>query len=147
MNEMMQDEECLATQTQGCCEGGRRPFSERKELRAIRSFGECLAEMQAEDAIAEGTDALLAERGNTYGPPEVNLHSTAQMWEAYDRNREPGRPEGFLDVCYKNILQKMSRLARTPTHQDSQEDVIGYMKMAIEYVEANYSGQIAESVK
>jgi len=141
MNEMMQDECCLESQTQGCCEGGRftRPFASRKTgkptvLHVTEFSQEHVDEIKA---IAEGTcdpheafiSGLLKDRGSAYGPPEVNLDSTASMWDAYLRNRNPG-PLTIHDVCYMNCLQKISRLARTPTHKDSQSDILGYTKIA-----------------
>lgn len=136
-----QDIECVEG---SCCEGGRRPvvpFSERKEAKAFKQNGfvhqpdgQCRVMPVDLDAIMPveiDSDSPIAERGQDYGPPEINLTCIAKMWQAYLDNREPGRPLDLHDVCYMNSLQKLSRLARTPKHKDSLRDLSrGYLEIA-----------------
>lgn len=131
MNEMMQDEECLATQTQGCCEGGRRPFSERKS--AIRDFNEAPAYARPVLPLikeqADDVSEVIQERETVYGPPSVNLDCIARHWQAYMDNRNPG-PLTLQDVCNMMCLAKISRMARTPEHADSVKDIKAYRQIA-----------------
>jgi len=130
MIEALQDEQCIEsiTHSGSCCEGARRPFNARREPLKVVVPQESYDTITA---IAEGTDSPIQERGQDYGPPEVNLACIAKMWQAYLDNREPGRPLDIHDVCYMNSLQKLSRLARTPRHKDSLRDLSrGYLEIA-----------------
>ena len=134
MNETSQD-------SQTCCEGVRRPsWSERgrvcSEPKPIEFDGIKETKASPHESFIK---SLIKERGEVYGPASVNLDSTASMWDAYLRNRNPG-PLTIQDVCYMNILQKISRLARTPDHKDSLDDIPAYTELALE------NRQIAESV-
>ena len=73
---------------------------------------------------------LVRDRGQNYGPPEVNHACTADLWTTYLQRI------GLLDdlqaltprhVCMLNALQKISRDAERPK-QDNVDDVAGYME-------------------
>jgi hypothetical protein len=162
MNEMMQDEECLATQTQGCCEGGRRPFSQRKEPKCEQEINQRLDSMMSKlkepsqccvmpvdlpeimpmftqeqvdevKAIAKGTDALLAERAKDYGPPEINMTGIGLIWTAQLRNHWgmpdlPIIPGSIVGLMMAGV--KLNRLAKSPNHKDSYDDLDGYAEIA-----------------
>jgi hypothetical protein len=147
MTESLQ-EECLdsITHAGSCCEGMRRPFSQRKESIQCKTLpasqgieGEYMVTPDIEEAI-EGIgmqpseiQGVIQERGDVYGPANVNLDCIAQHWRVY-RINQGVRKESMLDVCYQNILQKISRLARTPNHRDSLIDIIGYAEIALEHI-------------
>lgn len=138
MNEMMQDECCLESQTQGCCEGWRRPFSERKMqshyyLNAPGPSCTTPEDWEIEVSINDEVSEVIQEREAVYGPPSVNLDCIARHWQAYLDNRNSG-PLTLQDVCNMMCLAKISRMARTPEHADSVKDIKAYR-------------QIAESVK
>lgn len=71
--------------------------------------------------------AVTGARNDEYGHPAINHGCTAAMVEAY-LQRKYGDAAKFdaLDVCAFNVLQKISRLANTPTHIDSLVDIAGY---------------------
>lgn len=138
MIEMLNDEASLASQTHatGCCEGGRRPFSQRKDSPTYQQVVVQTLEEAARnlnDRPCE-VESVIQERESVYGPPSVNLDCISQHWQAY-RINQGERKESLLDVCYRNILQKISRLARTPNHRDSIIDIIGYAEIALEHLD------------
>lgn len=119
MNESSQD-------SQTCCEGVRRPsWSERgrvcSEPKPIEFDGIKPCEV----------NTVIQERMSLYGPPEVNLDCIARHWQAYLDNRNSG-PLTLQDVCNMMCLVKISRLARTPGHQDSGKDIKAYREIAEE---------------
>jgi len=67
-------------------------------------------------------------RREHYGKPEDNHDCTAQMMIAYlERAYGVTVPLTAVDVCYFNILQKISRLANT-YHRDGLVDIAGYAR-------------------
>jgi len=74
------------------------------------------------------TKEIIEERGAAYGPPSENHARTALFWAAYMRNRgyefKPLTPN---DVCFLNILQKISRcMSKAGPSQDSLQDIQGF---------------------
>lgn len=49
------------------------------------------------------------------------------MMQAYLQRKYGAARFDALDVCAFNVLQKLSRLANTPDHHDSQVDIAGYI--------------------
>ena len=93
------------------------------------------------DTPAEQTSPLIrvmakvhGDRAKTYGHPAVNFRCTARMWSAYlSRLVEAGHwtPGGELPleaVSDLNLLQKVSRLAQSLNHDDSEEDLAGFVE-------------------
>jgi len=70
--------------------------------------------------LAEAERITTGERRETYGEPTVNHGRTAALWSHY-----LGRTITARDVCILNILQKISRDAHRPTH-DNLIDIAGY---------------------
>ena len=67
-------------------------------------------------------------RPSAYGAPPDNHGATGAMVQTYlQRRYGPAARFDALDVCAFNIVQKLSRLANTPDHHDSQVDVAGYI--------------------
>jgi len=76
-------------------------------------------------------ERLVAERGQNYGSPKENHTRTARLWNAYlaSRGRENVPPLGPTDVCFLNILQKVSRcLSGGKPTQDTLRDIAGYAR-------------------
>jgi len=78
---------------------------------------------------------LVEERGETYGKPSENHARTARLWNSYIENRlgHPHMPLTAIDICFLNILQKISRSQseKGPSH-DSLQDIAGYAKNILE---------------
>lgn len=74
------------------------------------------------DLLDRAREIVSGPRRADYGTPIENHSRTAALWSAYLGRRIT--PE---QVCDLNVLQKLSRLAQTPGHQDSVVDVVGYM--------------------
>ena len=124
MNESSQD-----SQTQSCCEGVRRP-SWKERGRSFPGVDPLGLPMAFEVEPCE-VNTVIQERMSLYGPPEVNLDCIARHWQAYLDNRNSG-PLTLQDVCNMMCLVKISRLARTPGHQDSGKDIKAYREIAEE---------------
>jgi hypothetical protein len=80
-----------------------------------------------------GTDALLAERAKDYGPPEINMTGIGLIWTAQLRNHWgipdlPIIPGSIVALMMGGV--KLNRLAKSPTHQDSYDDLDGYSEIA-----------------
>ena len=90
--------------------------------------------MTPKDILTTAETIVNGDRQADYGHPRDNHGCTAAMMEAYMHRRfqsdiKAGLPSRLFtarDVCVFNILQKVSRLANTPTHADSLVDIVGY---------------------
>lgn len=83
-------------------------------------------------------EQVQAERGNTYGDPQFNLGGIAQAMTGYLENKWQTKltsPITEHDVAMFNVLQKVSRMARTPGHADSLLDAHSYLDLAAKAVE------------
>lgn len=76
--------------------------------------------------LKEADAAVNGPRARDYGHPSDNHGCTASMMQAYLARRYGSAHFDELDVCAFNMLQKVSRLANTPTHHDSLVDIAGY---------------------
>lgn len=65
------------------------------------------------------------KRQEDYGTPQANHERTGLLWDAYQDARGIGYPLTPTDVCFMNILQKISREMHSPT-RDGLTDIIGY---------------------
>jgi hypothetical protein len=65
-------------------------------------------------------------RREAYGPPEENHKRTALMWSSYLAARGYPRALSVDDVCYMNVLQKISRDIHSP-QPDNLVDSHGYL--------------------
>lgn len=76
--------------------------------------------------LEEALSIVHGPRQHDYGHPLDNHSTTAEMWSAYLsrklRTKIELTPE---DVCFLNVLQKISRQANRPT-RDNIVDVAGY---------------------
>lgn len=72
-----------------------------------------------------GRPAILDTRENDYGDVRVNHERIAALWSAY-----LGYPINAHQVAVCMSLMKISRLRNTPDHEDSYEDLTGYLHIA-----------------
>lgn len=81
-----------------------------------------------ENILEEAIRIIHGARNQDYGHPLDNHSTTAALWGAYiDALRARGRTIGPEDVCYLNILQKVSRAVTTGVYKrDTPVDVAGY---------------------
>jgi hypothetical protein len=86
-----------------------------------------------EDPIYRSEQATIQERMQPYGKPDINqsaigLHWTAQLRQAFQREDIPVIP-GWL-AAQMMCSVKLSRLARTPKHEDSEHDLRTYLLLS-----------------
>lgn len=77
--------------------------------------------------LEEAQDIIHGDRNADYGHPSDNHGCTAQMVSAY-LHRKYGYPVALSaeDVCWFNVLQKISRQANKPK-RDNLTDAVGYI--------------------
>ncbi len=91
-----------------------------------------------EKHMGSPVEQVQAERGNAYGDPEYNLGGIAKAMTGYLENKwqtKLASPITEHDVAMFNVLQKVSRMARTPGHADSLLDARSYLDLAAKAVE------------
>lgn len=104
----------------------RDPGDEMGDLTPVRARS--VDHPRVEEVARQAVDG---ERGESYGPPQVNHERTAILWTAY-LEAKYGTLIGEMpalstaDVCYMNILQKMSRDMHAPK-EDNIVDQVGYL--------------------
>jgi hypothetical protein len=79
---------------------------------------------------------LVQERGVVYGHPIYNMQRIAKGFSAY--MDYPLMPH---DIPIINVLQKISRLAESPGHEDSIVDICAYMAIYQLCIEAEKDGE------
>ena len=79
--------------------------------------------MTREDILKEAATIVNGTRQQTYGEPEDNFGTIAQMWEAY-----LGIPINAMDVSMMMVLLKVARVSGRPdlTTIDNFIDIAGY---------------------
>lgn len=77
--------------------------------------------------LLEEADSIVnGDRAKAYGHPADNHRCTAALWAAFlNRKYGAGLELTAEDVCWLNILQKVSREANLPK-KDNVLDVVGY---------------------
>ena len=85
----------------------------------ILTIGETMGETRNDDVGAR----LYAERGERYGPAEVNMARTGIIWQAILGLDAPVAPERVA-LCLIGV--KLARLVHTPDDEDSISDLSGY---------------------
>jgi len=73
--------------------------------------------------LIRAADAVYGERPENYGHPAENFEHIASLWRALF-----GWDVVAEDVALAMVLLKLSRLKRTPGHEDSATDVAGYIE-------------------
>jgi hypothetical protein len=74
--------------------------------------------------LARAPSDLIAERGERYGDPAVNLTRTAKLWSAI-----LGGDVSAQQVALCMVAVKLSRLSHTPDDADSIADLAGYAEI------------------
>tara|TARA_R100000951_G_scaffold116383_2_gene127946 strand:+ start:3623 stop:3931 length:309 start_codon:yes stop_codon:yes gene_type:complete len=77
--------------------------------------------MKREDVLRNAEELTSAVRDEIYGDPTTNHERIAEMWSSI-LNVDVRAEEVVLCM----IAVKMSRLCRTPHHEDSWVDIAGY---------------------
>lgn len=79
--------------------------------------------MTRKDILKEAETIVTGTRQQTYGEPEDNFGTIAQMWEAY-----LGIPISAMDVSMMMVLLKVARVSGRPdlTTIDNFIDICGY---------------------
>lgn len=72
-------------------------------------------------SVLEKAQAIVAERGKTYGTPINDFTRLAKLWSAI-----LGTPITAEQTIRCMIAVKLSRLSETPGHEDSILDIAGY---------------------
>jgi len=85
-----------------------------------------------ETILEKAERIVMKDREEMYGHPRDNHKCTAEMWNAYLKRRRivTHQLEPRLnaeDVCFLNILQKISRCANTIT-KDNLADIAGWAR-------------------
>lgn len=84
--------------------------------------------------LNEVMEIVHKDRNANYGNPEDNFAQIAGLWNQYIGSRFPaGSKESFAlftsaDVAIMNMLIKVARLAKNPSHHDSAVDIAGYLQ-------------------
>jgi hypothetical protein len=76
-------------------------------------------------------------RESVYGDPMTNHQALGMMWAGLILQARSKDDFSFLPphlVCLMQVAVKLSRLARTPNHEDSYHDAHVYLKLAQEIV-------------
>lgn len=77
--------------------------------------------------LAEASKVVNGDRQHAYGHPADNHGCTAEMWSAYlSRKYRAPITLDAEDVCWLNVLQKISRHANRPK-DDNLVDAVGYI--------------------
>ena len=82
----------------------------------------------AQNILEEANDIIHGARNAQYGHPLENHGLTAKFWVIYlEELTRQGRPVQAEDVCFLNILQKISRsLNNVDQKRDTLVDIAGY---------------------
>jgi len=83
------------------------------------------------DMLAKAA-ATIVERGAVYGDPKTNMEETAALWAVI-----LGIDVTPQQVAACMIAVKLSRLIRTPNHEDSVLDIAGYAAVLRDCQEGN----------
>ena len=81
--------------------------------------------------IFEDADKIInGARQDEYGGPERNMGAIGEVWTAILRHAGVLSPDAEITpelVCILMASMKLTRLAKTPDHQDSRVDTCGYI--------------------
>lgn len=82
--------------------------------------------------IAGEIEKTFTDRGQVYGPPEINFGNIAAFWNAWIGSRYPEANVKLdaVDVGHMSSLIKKARMANTPDHRDSALDDATYTLLA-----------------
>jgi hypothetical protein len=88
-------------------------------------------QLKSDNVMTQAQAVIYGDREKTYGRPELNLESIAQLWTVYLQRKSVVKGTSdevtINDVCQMMVLLKTARLINQPDHHDSQVDQIGYI--------------------
>ena len=79
--------------------------------------------------LEEAAELVNGARQASYGHPAINHGTTAELWAIYLGRKNPGVEITAEDVCFMNMLQKISRHMNSPK-RDNLVDLAGYAENA-----------------
>ncbi len=79
------------------------------------------------ESVLQEADRITQERGEVYGPPIENHSCTAELVLAYLKRKYGTASFDAEDVCWFNVLQKISREANQ-SKRDNRVDIAGFVK-------------------
>jgi hypothetical protein len=80
-----------------------------------------------DELFAAAADIISGDRQDTYGTALENFTSTGKLWATVF-----GHPVTPEQVAICMVLLKVDRLRRTPSHEDSWIDILGYAALGAE---------------
>lgn len=80
---------------------------------------------QPKSIAEEAIQIVHGARRQDYGTPFENHTRTAAMWSAFLSKKAPGLVLTAEDVCFLNLIQKISRASQS-INRDGLVDLIGY---------------------
>lgn len=83
--------------------------------------------MTREEIIKQVSKCILNDRQNTYGTPENNFQTIANLWNEYLGSDYKITPK---DVAVMMLLLKVARMKSSPNHLDNFVDAAGYSIIA-----------------
>lgn len=86
--------------------------------------------MNRQDALNKAGDLIHGDRQSDYGPPRKNFQDIADGWSVILNT-----PVTVEQVSLMMAWLKIARLAKTPSHEDSWIDSIGYLAIGCELSE------------
>lgn len=94
-----------------------------------------LPQPAAQTCLERAAEVVDGARQSSYGHPWDNHGTTGAMLATWrERFCDEGaehlseQAASAIEVCVANILQKLSRLANDPWHEDSLVDIAGYVR-------------------
>lgn len=90
-------------------------------------------QMNREECLYLAMERVYHDRVIDYGEPEDNFAIIAAYWATYLQNKLlPGADISAADVAAMAALIKISRIQKTPSHEDSWVDLAGYAACGVE---------------
>lgn len=86
--------------------------------------------MTREEIIKQVEKCILNDRQNTYGTPEDNFQTIANLWNTYLGIKDAFFMLNPKDVAIMMMLLKVARMKSSPEHLDNFVDAAGYSIIA-----------------
>lgn len=94
-----------------------------------------MTKLKRDELIKMVSDCILNDRQNTYGSPEDNFNTIADLWNEYLTNEHVCLDA--YNVAMMMALLKYARIKSSPNHIDNYVDLAGYILIAGSLVNAN----------
>jgi hypothetical protein len=76
--------------------------------------------------LEEAMEIITVDRNTSYGSPENNFFTIAELWNNYITSIATHRQLNSHDVAVMMILVKVARIATSPDKRDHWVDIAGY---------------------